>query len=164
MQRRLVAIGAALALLAPTTTAFSAAGLKFAARLTGAQQAPTVATAAEGKVTVKFDEGLTQMEVKLNMTNIANVTAAHFHCNRPGQNGSVAFGLITPGPCTLVADQINCTLTNADVQANSCVSEVGREVNNIAALAFAMRDGLIYANVHTSANTSGEIRGQLLGK
>jgi hypothetical protein len=164
MQRRLVAIGAALALLAPSTPALSAAGLKFAARLTGDQQVPGIATPADGKVTVKFDEGFTQVEVKLNMTNIANVTAAHFHCNRPGQNGSVAFGLIAPGPCTLVANQINCTLTSADVQPSSCLSEVGREVNNIAALAFAMRDGLIYANVHTMANTSGEIRGQLLGK
>jgi hypothetical protein len=163
MRRRLAALGASLALLIVSTAAH-AGPMKFAARLTGDQQVPAVATAADGKVTVKFDEGFTQMEVKLNMANINNITAAHFHCNRPGQNGSVAFGLISPGPCALVANQINCTLTGADVQPSSCLSEVGREVNNIAALAFAMRDGLIYANVHTSANTAGEIRGQLVGK
>jgi len=39
---------------------------------------------------------------------------------------------------------------------------VGRPVSNIAALAFAMRDGLIYFNVHTTEFSSGEIRGQML--
>jgi hypothetical protein len=163
MRARLVVVGATFALLAFSLPAF-AAPMKFAARLSGAQQSPAVATAADGKVTVKFDEALTQAEVKLTMTGIVNFTAAHFHCNRPGQNGSVAFGLIAPGNCSLVGDQINCTLTNLDLVANMCASEVGREVNNIAALAFAMRDGLIYANVHTMANTSGEIRGQMIGK
>ncbi len=41
-------------------------------------------------------------------------------------------------------------------------SGIGRPVNNIAALALAMRDGLIYINVHTAAFGGGEIRGQLL--
>src|SRR5688572_16086745 len=157
MARSLVAAAAALALF--TAAPASAAGMKFAARLTGAQQNPPVATSAEGKVTVKFDEGFTQMEVKLNLTNITDVTNAHFHCNRPGADGSVAFGLIVPGPCTLIANQINCTLTNADVQPNTCDTSIDRPVNNIASLAFAMRDGLIYANVHTVANSAGEVRG-----
>ena len=163
MRAGLVLVGAACSLLTVCGPAF-AGPLKFAARLSGAQQTPAVASAADGKVTVKFDEGLTQVEVKLTMTNITNVTAAHFHCNRAGLNGSVAFGLVAPGPCTLLGNQINCTLTNADLTPNMCASEVGREVNNIAALALAMKDGLIYANVHTMANSGGEIRGQMIGK
>jgi hypothetical protein len=43
-----------------------------------------------------------------------------------------------------------------------CPTPIGMPINNIASLAFAMRDGLIYANVHTVANSGGEARGQLL--
>ena len=38
---------------------------------------------ADGKVTVNFDEGFTQVEVKLNMTNISDVTAAHLPLQPP---------------------------------------------------------------------------------
>ena len=40
-----------------------------------------------------------------------------------------------------------------------CPALIGRPVNNIASLAFAMRDGLIYANVHTVAHSGGEVGG-----
>jgi hypothetical protein len=163
MKRVLAAIGASLTLLVMSTPA-SAAGMKFQAALSGDQQVPEVVTGASGKVLAKFDAALTEVEVKVSMSGIVDVTAAHFHCNRAGQNGVVAFGLIAPGACTLVNNQIQCTLTNADVTPGDCVPDIGRPVNNIAALAFAMRDGLIYFNVHTMLHTTGELRGQMIGK
>ena len=88
--------------------------------------------------------------------------AAHFHCGRAGQNGPIPFGLVAPGPLALDGNRIRGTLTNFDFNEADCVPVVGRPVNNLAALALAMRDGLIYINVHSTLFPPGEMRGQML--
>ena len=155
-------------------------GLKFETVLSGDQEvttpvtgaAPGVITTAMGEIEARFDDGFTQVEVKLEVRDVPDtvtVTKAHFHCARAGENGPIAFGLFVPGPLNpgLPLDpgeevDVEGTLTNADFTGTDCVPHIGRPVNNIAALAFAMRDGLIYANVHTDDNPGGEIRGQML--
>jgi hypothetical protein len=157
--------------------------LQFTALLTGAQEvtlsptpppSPGVNTLTTGDITVVFDEGLTQAEFTLNVADAIGVTQAHFHCGRPGQNGPIVvflfpIGATAAGPPTDVDGLLaGGTLTNVSTDANflvtDCVPVIGRPVNNIASLFFAMRDGLIYANVHTAANPGGEIRSQLCGK
>jgi hypothetical protein len=123
---------------------------------------------------VVFDEGLTQAEFTLNVADAIGVTQAHFHCGRPGQNGPIVVflfpvGATTAGPPTDVDGLLaGGTLTNVSTDASflvtDCVAAIGRPVNNIASLFFAMRDGLIYANVHTATFPGGEIRSQLCGK
>jgi hypothetical protein len=51
---------------------------------------------------------------------------------------------------------------NIEPGAAACEALIGRPVNNIASLAAAAFDGLIYANVHTLQNPAGEVRGQLI--
>jgi hypothetical protein len=147
--------------------------LRFPANLSGAQEVPAVDTTMTGEVEAKFDEGFTQLEVKLEVRDVPeNVTVerAHFHCGRPGENGPIAFGLFEPGDLTFDPDSgvAEGVLTNDDFSGANCVEDdegneiIGRPVNNIVALAFAMDDGLIYANVHTNENPGGEIRGQML--
>ena len=120
-------------------------------------------TDATGQVVAKFDRGFTKVDVKLRVQggDAASAFGAHFHCARPGQNGPVAIGLFSPGPLMFDGEVAEGTLTNADFLGADC-SGIGRPVNNIAALAFAMRVGFIYANVHTPFSPPGEIRGQLL--
>ncbi len=145
-------------------------GLTFRADLSGAQEVPEVLTDATGEISAEFDEGLTEVKVELVVEGLAAVnlaTRAHFHCAFAGANGDIAFGIVDPGPADcvpadLAAGDLECTLTNLDFTGADCVDEIGRPVSNIAALAFAMRDGLIYANVHTPDNPGGEVRGQLL--
>ena len=142
-------------------------GLKFEADLSTAQEVPTPGPGSITKADVKadFDKALTEVRVRLRVTGGANVVAAHFHCALPGEAGPVAFGLFSPGPLTFDGEEAKGTLTNADFSAGAdCRPTVGRPVSNIAALAFAMRNGLIYANVHTTDNPPGEVRGQLLEK
>ncbi len=114
------------------------------------------------EVKAKFDRALTEVDVKLKVDGGSNVVAAHFHCARPGVPGPVAFGLFSPGPLLFDGEQAMGILTNADFTGADCVPIIGRPVNNIAALALAMRDGLIYINLHTTDNLPGEVRGQML--
>lgn len=139
-------------------------GLEFTAVLSGAQEVPGNASEGVGRVVAKFDKALTRVYVDVRIRGLTgSLFASHFHCNRPGANGPVAVGLISPGPLMFDGERITGTLTNADfVSATDCSPVVDRPVNNIAALAFAMRDGLVYLNVHTDFAPSGEIRGQMI--
>jgi len=140
-------------------------GLRFFAVLTGDQEVPAVATEGTGRIDVRFDAGFTQARVDLavDADDLSSpARRAHFHCARPGVNGPIAFGLFEPGQCDFDGRRARCTITNSDFNNVDCVPTTGRPVNNIAALALAMRDGLIYANVHTDTFTGGEIRGQML--
>jgi hypothetical protein len=154
-----------IAFLAVSGTAYGDdhGGLKFKAQLSTAQEVPTPrpGNITKSRVEAKFDEAFTQVEVELKVDGGVNVTRAHFHCARPGLAGPIAFGLFSPGPLFFDGEKAKGILTNADFTGADCVPNIGRPVNNIAALAFAMRDGLIYANVHTTDNPAGEVRGQL---
>jgi hypothetical protein len=141
--------------------------LEFLAILTGAQEVTTpgggVATDRTALGTADFDVGFTEVRVHVRVSDPTNIVAAHFHCGKPGENGPVVFGLISPGPLMLEGNTIRGTLTNANANpAANCVPLIGRPVNNIAALALAIREGLVYLNIHTSAFPAGEIRGQVL--
>lgn len=132
---------------------------------TGAQEvngAGGVETDRLARATAIFDPGFTRVRIKVRLNDSENVTAVHFHCARAGENGPVAFGLISPGPLGLENGTIRGTLTNADATGADCMASVDRPVNNIASLAMAMREGLIYLNIHTSENPAGEVRGQML--
>lgn len=163
---------ALLTLLASLSTATYADDFKFTARLSGAQEAVFDAnedfvpggidTAARGRIRADFNKSLSELRVKLRFRNLLGTfAAAHFHCNRAGQNGPVVFGLVNPGPLQPDGDRVQGTLTNLNFTGADCVPLIGRPVNNLAALEAAMRDGLIYINVHSSAHPAGEIRGQM---
>lgn len=140
-------------------------GLRFTARLAAEQEVQDVDSEGVGRARVRFDAAFTKVFVDLRINDLTgSFTRAHFHCNRPGADGPIAFGLVEPGPLVFDGRRVRGVLTNADFTGADCegVPLVERPVNNIAALAFAMRDGLVYLNVHTDAFGRGEIRGQLL--
>jgi hypothetical protein len=119
-------------------------------------------TDAAGRIKVRFAGPFTDVTVNLTVDGLTGTfAAAHFHCGRPGENGPVVFGLVNPGPLQFDGRRISGTLTNADFTGADCLPVIGRPVNNLVALAFAMRDGLIYANVHSDIFPAGEIRGQM---
>lgn len=162
MYKTQISILLSTAALIASGTLNAASGLRCEARLSGAQETPNVITDASGKLVAKFDGAFTKVDVMLRVLGAPTANRAHFHCARPGANGPVAFGLVDPGPLVFDGEVVKGTLVNADFTGADCGPSVERPVNNIAALAFAMRDGLVYINVHTPENPGGEVRGQML--
>ncbi len=147
-------------------------GATFTARLSGAQEVVVdangdlvpggVDSAGSGRIAARFDQGLSAVHVNLRVRDLNGAfLAAHLHCGRAGQNGPVAFGLVGPGPLAFDGSGVRGSLDSTHFTGADCESVVGRPVNNIAALAQAMEDGLIYVNVHTDFAPPGEVRGQM---
>jgi CHRD domain len=148
----------------------------FRATLSGAQE-PTppdmpatpslgVITQTTGDLLILFAQDLSSFSFTLSVRNGTAVTQADLHCGRPGQNGPVVVFLsaLNTSGANVNGVLAQSTLTNQDIQptAEGCEALIGRPVRNIASLAGAALDGLIYVNVHTVANPAGEIRGQLI--
>jgi hypothetical protein len=153
-----------LALLVLSSTAYGQETRHFEAELTGAQEVPPVITETEGEITVRFNRERTEAKFRLIVEDGVAVTMAHFHCAPAGFNGPIVahlFGMI-PGGFNVDGRLAKFTLTDANIVLTAnCVPTIGRQIANVADLAQAMQEGLIYANVHTVANPGGEIRGQL---
>ena len=156
-------IVSSIVMMPPSVIADDDDALNFAATLSNAQAVPPPGPGLieRARISAKFDRSLSEVQVRLIIRGGDNVFAAHFHCALPGAPGPVAFGLF-PGGLIFDGERAVGTLTNADFSGANCVPSIGRPVNNIAALAFAMREGLIYINVHTADNPAGEVRGQMI--
>ncbi|HJY80592.1 MAG TPA: CHRD domain-containing protein [Candidatus Binatia bacterium] len=137
--------------------------------LSGAQEvsppAPAggVVTATTARVDLRFDEGLTQVEFRLDVFKGTGVTQAHLHCARAGINGPIFVFLFpfTPAGVNVNGTLARGTFTNADIIPTAGNAACGTTVNNIASLLEAIREGRVYANVHTLTNPAGEIRAQV---
>ncbi len=111
----------------------------FFATLTGAQEVPPNNSSATGTAVLHLSPDETTARVSVNFAGLSTTeTDAHIHGPAaPGVSGSVIF----PLPLGQFSD-FQISLTAAQVQA--------------------LKDGLLYVNVHTGNFTTGEIRGQFL--
>jgi len=127
-----VAAGLALSGIAASS------GADVAAKLTGDQEVPAVATEAtgSGKIVVKSDKSVSGSVT----TKGVDGTMAHIHLAAPGKNGPPIIALIKTSENTWsVPDGAKLT----DEQYQSFVA------------------GDLYINVHSDAHKGGEIRSQL---
>ena len=120
---------------------------------------------------------------RLSIHKGRQVDQVHFHCAKAGQNGPVvAFFFDQENqakgtPTDFDGHAFQGHLTNDDIIPGYCgglsipnpndpindppIQIGGVQLNNIAALYQAMKEGLIYLNVHTVENATGEVRGQI---
>ncbi len=143
------------------SNAYADGDLEFHARLSGDQEVPPVSTRATGKASFEVDDDFAKLEYKLTVktrggVGLLGAAGAHIHCAQAGQNGPVvAFlaGVVNGGLDGKV--KFSATLTDANIINPACGA-------TIVDLANSMASGLTYVNVHSRANPSGEVRGQIL--
>ena len=138
MSRTLLSIAAGAACL--LAVAARAETVKFHAALNGAAEVPAKTTPGQGTVEATLDTATKKLDYTGTYSGLTGpATAGHFHGPaEPGANASVVlpWTMSTPG-------KVEGTATLTDAQMADLMA------------------GKWYANMHTAANTSGEIRGQM---
>src|SRR5467141_4283237 len=135
--------------------------IRFHIRLTGDQQVPAVTTTAFGFAEVQLSEDNGTLSFEVVVCNIVNVIASHIHVGAAGTNGPVVlpfFGSPPPFNSTEGCD----TLAQGTRTSLDLVARPDQGIHNWTDFINALVGGNTYVNVHTTAHTGGEIRGQLV--
>jgi hypothetical protein len=155
-------------LLAGAVAAFpAAADDKLDADLSGYNEVPTLSSPASAEFDAKISRDETMIEYQLTYSGFTtDVQQAHLHLGRRAVNGGIMVFICSNlgnGPagtptCPVNAGTVSGTWTAASV--------VGPTAQGIAPAEFAeviqaIRAGAAYANVHSAAFPTGEIRDQV---
>lgn len=143
------------------------------ARLSGFQEVPVVSTTGNGEFRAKINAQTNEIEYEFSYADMqAPVLQAHIHLAQHGVNGGITVWLCqtatNPAPAAVAATTPVCSSpsfsSNGVITAVSIVGPGGAQqllAGELAELAAALRAGVAYANVHTTASPGGEIRGQI---
>ncbi|SMX36059.1 CHRD domain-containing protein [Maliponia aquimaris] len=152
-------------------SASQAATLRYSALLTGAAEAPPVATTGSGTALVVYDDQLRTLRVMFSFADLSGtLTAAHIHgpTTTPGL-GTAGVMTSTPtfpgSPLGVTSGSFDATfdLTLASSYSASFITNFGGGTVAGAELALAksLADGKAYLNLHSTTFGGGEIRGFL---
>jgi hypothetical protein len=134
---------------------------EFRTRLSGFQETPrTISTAGRGSFTAEL-RGMT-LEYRLSYSGLegGTVLGAHIHLGQRATTGDVIAFLCGGGdkpPCPQQGE-VSGVIDAADVIGPS---GQGIAPGEFAEVVRALRQGFVYANVHTQTYPGGEIRGQV---
>jgi hypothetical protein len=149
-------------------SASSDASRNFVAPLNGREEVPARDTNATGVAHFKLSKDGTELNYKLIVANIENVTAAHIHCGEVGVSGPVGVNLFTGGAPG--GGRFDGVLAAGTITAPNPGNACGWLT--LADVIAAMNSGNTYVNVHTNDGVAppdtgpgdfpgGEIRGQI---
>jgi hypothetical protein len=141
--------------------------------LHGYEEVPAVSTGALGSFDAVISRDESKIDWKLTYGGTFNgtITQAHVHFAQKSVNGSIVvwFCKTTQAAppdtqdCKQPAPGERATLTGTWTAANMAATAAGQGIaaGEFAELIRALRGGVAYANVHSSAQAGGEIRGQV---
>jgi hypothetical protein len=117
----------------------------FTAKLSGSNEVPPVTTSATGMAQFQLTADGSQINYKLNATNLNNFMMAHIHQGKAGENGPPVTAPLSIGSGKITASDLQGPLA-------------GKQLSDLINL---MKTGGTYTNIHTQTNQNGEIRGQI---
>jgi CHRD domain len=139
-------------------------GNNFGAILSGYQETPSESTPGHGTLRVRVVGGDT-IHYTLHYDGFeaaeGSTLFAHIHFGQPGVAGGVAAFLCGGGdkpPCTDTQGTFEGDIDAADVVGPNGQGIAPGEMDELIR---ALRKGFTYANVHTTLNSAGLIRGQI---
>lgn len=144
------------------TAALASAQGQFKTVLSGYDEAPALATAASGEVSVEVTKDRSALNVTLTFSGLEGVAqSAGLYFGKPALNGGLA-AIVCGAPkpaCPIGAD---ATVT-ASVGANDvlAIPSQGLAAADLDALVRALENGAVYVNVLSTKYPAGEMRGQL---
>lgn len=165
-----IALMALVALLpAAQAQAQDAHGRNFRAELVGLNEVPAVSSVANGGFRARLTPDGTALAYELSYTGLeGNVAQAHIHFGQGSVNGGIAVWLCSnlaspPTPagvqsCPASPARITGLITSAEVVGPGAQ---GIAAGEFAELVAALRNGVAYANVHSSKFPGGEVRSQV---
>ena len=128
----------------------------FDAKLIGKNEVPPKDTKATGTATFNVI-GTDSITYTVHVKDMQMVTAAHIHQGKAGENGPV---LVTLFSTTTPSAMTNGELAKGTITATNLEGPLaGKQVTDLISM---IKSGGTYANVHTTANPVGEIRGQIV--
>lgn len=144
------------------------------ADLKGFGEVPAVSTPARGSFRAVLSEDESEIKYRLDYAGLqGEVRQAHIHVGDHHTNGGISVWLCqtatNPAPAPVASTPV-CGAPGGDgpeaegtLTAANVVGPVGQLVaaGEFAELVRAIKAGVTYANVHTAAVPSGEIRGQI---
>ena len=166
---KLAAGVAALGIAGISTAAIAHDRAKFQADLNGYEETPSVSTQGVGTFRAQINRNADEIRYSLTYGGQFNgtVTQAHVHLGQEGVAGGISVWLCTtPAITAAPAGTQQCpqqgTITGT-IKPADVVGPAGQGIapGEFAELVQAMRAGVTYANVHSSTQTGGEIRGQI---
>ena len=129
---------------------------EFKAKLTGSQEVPPVKTKSSGEVIFREYKGKRRMIYRIYVSDIENVTAAHIHKGKEGENGPPVL-ILYSGPKK--TGKFSGMLAEGIVTDYSLFGPLkGKTLRALKEMIYA---GEAYVNVHTDQHPDGEIRGQV---
>jgi hypothetical protein len=132
----------------------------FKLQLSNAQVVPPLETYSEmtGIAKITFESGMRSVRVSMKIrNNFSGVTDIHLHL---GEAGAGDYGFTD---IVITVKELDPPVTDRTFTVLETLIETEEvdSVNNIASLYQAVRDGMVYLDVHTEDFPNGEIRGQI---